>query len=102
LLRSKSWILLNARSCSFGTERPTHVERIRVSRKYPYVATWLFGVLVVATVTAIGTGTVRDLLLDQHSVFSVAGHWYLGIISTVALSTILYTVDLQSAYTLST
>ena len=28
-----------------------------------------FGVLVIATVTAIGGGTLRDLLLNRHPVF---------------------------------
>lgn len=51
----------------------------------------LFGVLVIAVVTAVGGGTVRDLLLDRHPVFWIADLWYLGTISVAALSTFLYT-----------
>jgi uncharacterized membrane protein YeiH len=51
----------------------------------------LFGVLVIAAVTAVGGGTVRDLLLDRHPVFWIADLWYLGTIATAALSTFLYT-----------
>lgn len=51
----------------------------------------LFGVLVIAAVTAIGGGTARDLLLDRHPVFWIADLWYLGSISAAALSTFVYT-----------
>lgn len=51
----------------------------------------LFGVLVIAAVTAIGEGTVRDLLLNRHPVFWIADLWYLGTISIAAFSTFLYT-----------
>lgn len=51
----------------------------------------LFGVLVIAAVTAVGGGTIRDLLLDRHPVFWIADLWYLGTIAAAALSTFLYT-----------
>ena len=40
----------------------------------------LFGALVVAAATAVGGGTVRDLILDRHPVFWVQDLWYLGVI----------------------
>jgi uncharacterized membrane protein YeiH len=50
----------------------------------------LLGVVVVATVTAIGGGTTRDLLLDRHPVFWVADPSYLAVITGAALSTVVY------------
>ena len=55
----------------------------------------LFGVLVIAAVTAVGGGTVRDLLLDRHPVFWIADLWYLGTISIAAFSTFLYTAAVR-------
>jgi uncharacterized membrane protein YeiH len=49
----------------------------------------LFGVLVVAAVTAIGGGTVRDVLLDQP-VFWLANTTYLYVIAAAALCTLVY------------
>src|SRR5262245_15164289 len=37
---------------------------------------WL-GVAVIATVTALGGGTVRDVLLDRHPIFWIAQPGYL-------------------------
>lgn len=37
----------------------------------------LFGVLVLAFVTGLGGGTVRDVLLGAHPVFWIADQWYL-------------------------
>ncbi len=37
----------------------------------------LLGVLVIAVVTAIGGGTLRDLLLDRHPIFWIADPGYL-------------------------
>ncbi|HEX6983513.1 MAG TPA: TRIC cation channel family protein [Balneolaceae bacterium] len=37
----------------------------------------LLGVVVIAVVTAIGGGTVRDLLLDRHPVFWISDPTYL-------------------------
>lgn len=49
----------------------------------------LFGVLVVAAVTAIGGGTVRDVLLDQP-VFWLADTTYLYVIAAAVLCTLVY------------
>jgi uncharacterized membrane protein YeiH len=51
----------------------------------------LFGTLVVAGVTAVGGGTVRDLLLDRHPVFWIDDPTYLAVIAGAALLTFLYT-----------
>lgn len=51
----------------------------------------LFGMLVIATVTAVGGGTVRDLLLDRHPVFWISDLTYLGVIAPSALLTFGYT-----------
>ena len=40
----------------------------------------LLGVFVLASVTAIGGGTVRDLLLDRHPMFWLTDAAYLGVI----------------------
>jgi uncharacterized membrane protein YeiH len=40
----------------------------------------LLGVFVLAAVTAIGGGTVRDLLLDRHPLFWLTDPTYLGVI----------------------
>jgi len=50
----------------------------------------IFGVLVVATFTAIGGGTLRDLLLNHHPIFWVADYWYLVVILLSVLITLLY------------
>ena len=44
----------------------------------------LFGVLVIATLTAIGGGTIRDLLLDRHPIFWIVQPTYLVVISVAA------------------
>jgi uncharacterized membrane protein YeiH len=49
----------------------------------------LFGVLVIAVVTAIGGGTLRDLLLDRNPVFWIADTRYLWVTSLTALATLL-------------
>lgn len=51
----------------------------------------LFGVFVVGGVTAVGGGTVRDLLLDRHPVFWIGDPTYLAVIAGAALLTFLYT-----------
>ena len=48
----------------------------------------LIGVVVIASVTAIGGGTVRDLLLDRHPVFWIARPAYLYVIIVAALATV--------------
>jgi uncharacterized membrane protein YeiH len=48
-----------------------------------------FGVLVIATVTAIGGGTLRDLLIDRNPVFWIADTGYLWVIFAATLLTLL-------------
>lgn len=49
------------------------------------------GVLVVATVTAVGGGTLRDLLLDRHPVFWMSETRYLWTILAATLATLVLT-----------
>ena len=51
----------------------------------------LLGVVVIALVTSIGGGTVRDLLLDRHPVFWIGNPTYLVVIVATALLTVPYT-----------
>lgn len=51
----------------------------------------LLGVLVVAVVTGIGGGTLRDLLLDRHPVFWIDNPAYLTVTLSAALLTIIST-----------
>jgi uncharacterized membrane protein YeiH len=48
-----------------------------------------FGVLVIAMVTAIGGGTLRDLLINRHPVFWMADTGYLWAIFAATLLTLL-------------
>jgi uncharacterized membrane protein YeiH len=48
----------------------------------------LLGVVIIALVTAIGGGTVRDVLLDRHPVFWIADPAYIVIIVVSALLTV--------------
>ncbi len=50
----------------------------------------LFGVVVVAVTTAIGGGTVRDVLLDDRPVFWIEDPTYLIVILAAAAATLLY------------
>lgn len=50
----------------------------------------LLGVIVVAAMTAIGGGTLRDLLLNRHPIFWVTDSWYLLVIIAAALLTVVY------------
>lgn len=50
----------------------------------------LLGVLVVAAITAIGGGTLRDLLLDRHPIFWVVDPRYLTVIMVSAMLTMAY------------
>ncbi|MBS1198062.1 MAG: trimeric intracellular cation channel family protein [Proteobacteria bacterium] len=50
---------------------------------------WL-GVLVIAALTAIGGGTLRDLLLNRHPIFWIVDTTYLLVIAAAALLTMLY------------
>jgi uncharacterized membrane protein YeiH len=47
----------------------------------------IFGVTVVAMVTAIGGGTLRDLVLGRVPVFWVHDPWYIVVILTAAVGT---------------
>lgn len=51
----------------------------------------LLGVVVIAAVTAVGGGTIRDLLLDRHPVFWIADPTHLYVILGAAALAILYT-----------
>jgi uncharacterized membrane protein YeiH len=50
----------------------------------------LLGVIVVAAITAIGGGTLRDLLLDRHPISWVTDPWYLVVIIASAVLTVAY------------
>src|SRR5690349_19662338 len=50
----------------------------------------LLGVFVLASVTAIGGGTVRDLLLDRHPIVWLTDVTYLGVIVVAVALTFLY------------
>lgn len=50
----------------------------------------LLGVVVLATVTAIGGGTIRDVLLDRNPLFWLADPAYLIVIVGAALLTVPY------------
>ena len=50
----------------------------------------LIGVVVLASVTAVGGGTIRDLLLDRHPIFWLADARYLIVIITAALATVVF------------
>ena len=50
----------------------------------------LLGVVVVAIVTAIGGGTIRDLLLDRHPIFWFHETEHLFVIVAASLLTLLY------------
>ncbi len=50
----------------------------------------LFGVIVIATLTAVGGGTIRDLLLDRHPIFWIDEPSYLVVIAAATLLTLLY------------
>ena len=48
----------------------------------------LIGVLALALVTAIGGGTIRDVLLDRHPIFWLADARYVLVITLSALGTV--------------
>lgn len=50
----------------------------------------VLGVIVVAAITAIGGGTLRDLLLDRHPIFWITDITYLLVIIGTALLAIAY------------
>jgi uncharacterized membrane protein YeiH len=51
----------------------------------------LLGVIVLALVTAIGGGTIRDVLLGRHPIFWLANGAYIVVITASALLTVAYT-----------
>ena len=51
----------------------------------------LIGVVVLAAVTAIGGGTIRDVLLDRRPIFWLTDPSYLTVIVCSAVATLLYT-----------
>ena len=48
----------------------------------------LFGVLVIAVITALGGGTLRDLILDNHPVSWIRDDTYILVASLAALGTV--------------
>jgi uncharacterized membrane protein YeiH len=50
----------------------------------------LLGVVVAAAVTAVGGGTIRDVLLDRHPIFWLGDARYLAVIVVAALATVLW------------
>jgi uncharacterized membrane protein YeiH len=50
----------------------------------------LLGAVVIAVVTAIGGGTLRDILLDRHPIFWISRPAYLWVILGAALATLGY------------
>ncbi|MEO6778984.1 MAG: trimeric intracellular cation channel family protein [Gemmatimonadaceae bacterium] len=50
----------------------------------------LLGVIVLALVTAIGGGTIRDLLLGRHPIFWLSNASYISVITAAALLTVAY------------
>jgi uncharacterized membrane protein YeiH len=59
---------------------------------------WL-GVVVLAVVTAIGGGTIRDLLLDRHPIFWIADQTHLLVILAAATLTLVYVRFRQPPWT---
>ncbi|MDF2445038.1 MAG: hypothetical protein K0S46_274 [Moraxellaceae bacterium] len=49
-----------------------------------------FGVLVIAIITALGGGTLRDLILDRHPVTWIRDDSYILVASLGALATVLW------------
>jgi uncharacterized membrane protein YeiH len=50
----------------------------------------LFGVIVVAAITAVGGGTVRDVLLGERPIFWIEDPTYLIVIFAAAAATLIY------------
>jgi uncharacterized membrane protein YeiH len=50
----------------------------------------LLGIIVIAAITAIGGGTLRDLLLNRHPIFWITDAHYLLVIIASALLTVGY------------
>ena len=50
----------------------------------------LFGVLVIAIITALGGGTLRDVILDNHPVSWIRNDTYILVASIAAVGTVLW------------
>jgi len=50
----------------------------------------LFGVLVIAVITALGGGTLRDLILDNHPVSWILNDLYILVASLAAIGTVIW------------
>ena len=50
----------------------------------------LLGVFVIAALTAVGGGTLRDVLLDRHPIFWLREPEYLAVIALATAGTVLY------------
>ena len=50
----------------------------------------LLGMVVIAVVTAIGGGTLRDILLDRHPIFWIADPTYLWVVLAATVITVVY------------
>ncbi|MBP7420523.1 MAG: TRIC cation channel family protein, partial [Burkholderiaceae bacterium] len=50
----------------------------------------LLGILVLASVTAVGGGTIRDLLLNRHPIFWIEDPWPLFSIVGATVLTLLW------------
>ncbi len=56
----------------------------------------IVGFLFIASLTAVGGGTVRDLLLNRDMVFWIANPWYIGTACTAAVIVFLTAHRLES------
>ena len=50
----------------------------------------LFGVLVIAIITALGGGTLRDVILDNHPVSWIRNDTYILVATVAALGTVIW------------
>jgi uncharacterized membrane protein YeiH len=50
----------------------------------------ILGVIVIAAITAVGGGTLRDLLLNRHPIFWITDAQYLTVVIASALLTVAY------------
>ncbi|MDX1369069.1 trimeric intracellular cation channel family protein [Pseudomonas sp.] len=50
----------------------------------------LFGVLVIAVITALGGGTLRDVILDNHPVSWIRDDTYIVVASLAAIGTVVW------------
>jgi uncharacterized membrane protein YeiH len=51
----------------------------------------VFGVFVIAAVTAIGGGTLRDVMIDRYPIFWFRNTTYIAIIAVAVVVTMIYT-----------